>query len=63
MPDLLVKKQAGGEYELPAHALAIQLGGFRVRRPRDVMYVPAKPLPPKVAAFTTYIREHAPRLL
>jgi DNA-binding transcriptional LysR family regulator len=28
-----------------------------------VMYPPAKPLPPKVTAFTTYVREHAPRLL
>jgi DNA-binding transcriptional LysR family regulator len=28
-----------------------------------VMYPSAKPLPPKVTAFTTYIREHAPRLL
>jgi DNA-binding transcriptional LysR family regulator len=28
-----------------------------------VMYPPAKPLAPKVTAFTTYIREHAPRLL
>lgn len=28
-----------------------------------VMYPPAKPLPPKVTAFTNYVREHAPRLL
>src|SRR3954469_3546316 len=28
-----------------------------------LMYPPAKPLPPKVAAFTAYLREHAPRLL
>jgi len=28
-----------------------------------VIYPPAKPLPPKVTAFTTYVREHAPRLL
>ena len=25
-----------------------------------LVYPPAKPLPPKVAAFTTYLREHAP---
>ena len=28
-----------------------------------LVYPPAKPLPPKVAAFTAYLREHAPRLL
>lgn len=28
-----------------------------------LVYPPAKPLPPKVAAFTTYVREHLPRLL
>lgn len=28
-----------------------------------LVYPPARPLPPKVAAFTTYLREHAPRLL
>jgi DNA-binding transcriptional LysR family regulator len=28
-----------------------------------VMYPPAKPLPAKVAVFTAYLREHAPRLL
>lgn len=28
-----------------------------------VVYPPAKPLPPKVAAFTSYLVEHAPRLL
>jgi DNA-binding transcriptional LysR family regulator len=28
-----------------------------------IMYPPAKPLPPKVTAFTNYVREHAPRLL
>lgn len=28
-----------------------------------LVHPPAKPLPPKLAAFTTYVREHAPRLL
>jgi DNA-binding transcriptional LysR family regulator len=28
-----------------------------------LVYPPTKPLPPKVAAFTTFLREHAPRLL
>ncbi|MDP9149248.1 MAG: LysR substrate-binding domain-containing protein [Myxococcota bacterium] len=28
-----------------------------------LVYPPAKPLPPKVAALTAYLREHAPRLL
>lgn len=28
-----------------------------------LVYPPVKPLPRKVAAFTTYLREHAPRLL
>jgi DNA-binding transcriptional LysR family regulator len=28
-----------------------------------LVYPPAKPLPPKVAAFTAYLREHVPRLL
>jgi len=29
----------------------------------SLVYPPAKPLPAKVAAFTTYLREYAPRLL
>jgi DNA-binding transcriptional LysR family regulator len=28
-----------------------------------VIYPPAKPLPPKVRAFTSHLREHVPRLL
>jgi DNA-binding transcriptional LysR family regulator len=51
--------------DVGALVLGPLLGGFITRHPRLQIEVhpPAKPVPAKVIALCTYLREHAPRLM